>query len=92
MPETVEFTPNWISPPGDTISDLLKERGIAVAEFAAQLGQPVESASDLLQGREIVTLKVARKLEAVLGPSVEFWMARDYQYRQGVERLRATGR
>lgn len=91
MPNTTEFTPNWVSAPGDTINDLLDERGIAVAEFAERMGQSVGLATDLLQGRASVTIRVARRLEAVLGASVEFWMSRDFQYRQGVARLRATG-
>jgi HTH-type transcriptional regulator/antitoxin HigA len=91
MPDPVEFTPNWVSAPGDTINDLLTERGIAVAEFANRMCEPLDRTTDLLQGRASVTIRVARQLEAVLGASVEFWMSRDFQYRQGVARLRATG-
>ena len=32
MPDVSDFRPNWISPPGDTINDLLRERGISLAE------------------------------------------------------------
>ncbi len=88
MSERSGFQPNWISPPGDTISDLLRERRIALPEFAHRMGQTVERVTDLLQGRSTITIKVARKLEEVLGASTEFWMSRDFHYREDVTRLR----
>src|SRR5438445_216644 len=90
MPSTSDFSPNWISAPGDTIGDILRERGMALTEFADQMGQTMERTTDLLQGRATVTIKVARRLEQVLGASVEFWMSRDFQYREDVARLRAA--
>jgi len=30
-----EFKPDWVSAPGDTIADILEERGLTVEEFAA---------------------------------------------------------
>ena len=87
MPDA-DFQPNWVSPPGDTINDLLRERGIGLAEFADRMGQTLERASELLQGRATITLGVARRLESILGGSVEFWMSRDFQYREDVARLR----
>jgi HTH-type transcriptional regulator/antitoxin HigA len=87
MPNT-DFQPNWVSPPGDTINDLLQERGIDLAEFADRMGQTLERVTELIQGRSTITLRVARLLESVLGGSVEFWMSRDFQYREDVTRLR----
>ena len=31
------FAPDWVSPPGDTIADVLEERGWTQAEFARRL-------------------------------------------------------
>jgi HTH-type transcriptional regulator/antitoxin HigA len=88
MPDVSDFQPNLISPPGDTINDLLRERGIALAAFADQMGQTVEGIMDLLKGRSTISIRVARRLEEVLGASVEFWMSRDFHYREDVSRLR----
>jgi HTH-type transcriptional regulator/antitoxin HigA len=90
MPNVSDFRPNWISPPGDTINDLLRERGIALAEFADRMGQTLERVTELVQGRSTITIRVARRLEEVLGASVEFWMSRDFQYREDVARLRVS--
>ena len=82
MPNREEFHPDWISSPGDTINDALIERQLSVADFAASIGCTSEQATDLLEGRAAITIGVARQLERVVGGSVEFWMSRDFQYRQ----------
>jgi plasmid maintenance system antidote protein VapI len=87
-----EFTPDWASSPGDTIADILGERQISLADFAAQIGQTPEEAMDLLQGRATITLRTARMLRQALGGSVEFWMSRDFQYREDVSRIHAADR
>jgi HTH-type transcriptional regulator / antitoxin HigA len=85
-----EFHPDWASAPGDTIADILAERGLSVLEFAHLIGQTPEHATDLLQGRSAVTIKIARQLEQVLGASMEFWMSRDFQYREDTARLNSS--
>jgi len=45
----------------------------------------------LLEGREAITLGLARRLQSTVGGSVEFWMTRDRQYRDDVMRLREMG-
>lgn len=82
-----EFAPDWVSAPGDTIADILQERDCSASEFARQIGYPLAEVHDLLQGRATISLAVARQLERVLGASVEFWMTRDFQYRQDTQRL-----
>jgi HTH-type transcriptional regulator/antitoxin HigA len=89
MPHGQEFNPDWASAPGDTISDILHERNLTVIEFAHRMGDTTEHATDLLQGRATITIGIARRLERVLGASVEFWMSRDFQYRQDSARLHA---
>jgi len=89
---TTEFRPNWVSAPGDTIAEILGERGLSVPDFAAMMGFALERADDLLQGRATITIRTAQKLEQTLGGSVEYWVARDHQYRQDVARLHAADR
>ncbi len=84
------FSPDWVSPPGDTISDILAERNLPLPKFAKDIGQSIEEAIDLIQGRSTITIRTARELERVLGASVQFWMARDFRYREDVKRLRSA--
>ncbi|MBI3365989.1 MAG: ImmA/IrrE family metallo-endopeptidase [Ignavibacteriae bacterium] len=90
MASKKQFQPNWASAPGDTIADILEERKLSVIEFAEHMSQTIEDANDLLQGRATITMAVARRLERVLGASVEFWMSRDFQYREDISKLRAA--
>src|SRR5260370_6693665 len=90
MPSVHEFRPDWASAPGSTIADILAEQDISVAEFARRMGNTPEQARELIEGRSTITIAIARQLEQVLGASVEFWMSRDFQYRQDIARLHAS--
>lgn len=90
MTSSREFRPDWASAPGDTIADILEERELSVAQFAQRIGHSLEGVTELLQGRATITLALARQLEQVLGASIEFWMSRDFQFRQDTARLQAA--
>lgn len=83
----LQFKPNWASPPGDTISEILDEKGLSIIEFGERIGMSTAKVADLLQGRSTITLSLARKLEGILGPKREFWMSRDFQYREDADSL-----
>lgn len=87
MSRSQEFRPNWASAPGDTIADILKEQNVSVIAFARRLRLTLDKTNELLQGRAAITIGVARQLERHLGASVEFWMSRDFQFRQDIARL-----
>lgn len=77
-----KFKPDWVSAPGDTIADILEERGIPIGEFAQRIGQSLVGAQAVLEGRTPLTLDIAITLSLWLGGSVEFWMTREAQYRK----------
>jgi addiction module HigA family antidote len=87
MAKKDHFRPDWASPPGETIADILEERGLSAAELAEGLGRTPAYASELVHGREVITAEVARYLEAFLGGSAVFWMNRESQYREDLARL-----
>jgi plasmid maintenance system antidote protein VapI len=82
-----EFAPQWASPPGDTIADVLSVRSWSHTEFAERLGESLDVVEDLLAGRVAITIGLARRLHEILGASIAFWMARDLQYREDARRL-----
>jgi|ERR1051326_3379559 plasmid maintenance system antidote protein VapI len=90
MKTTETFRPDWALPPGVTIIALLRERQLSIEEFASKIEQSIEDVQALLQGRSTITLALARRLSAVLGASIEFWMARDYRYRDTIARLQSA--
>ena len=91
MSGTDAFEPDWVSPPGDTMRDLIDDRNLTIAEFARQIGHTPEEATCLLQGQMSLTTETAQKLEVVLGSSARFWLTRESQYRSDVARLQDTG-
>ncbi len=45
------FAPDWVSPPGDTILELIEERGWTQSELAKRLGYTEKHVSQLLNGK-----------------------------------------
>jgi plasmid maintenance system antidote protein VapI len=82
MSKSLDFKPQWVSAPGDTITDILRERHLSLTEFARLLAEPLDAVTALLEGRASITIAIARRLQETLGASVEFWMTRDFQYRE----------
>ncbi len=82
------FTPDWVSPPGDTILDIIEERGWTQAELAKRLGYTEKHVSQLIGGKPL-TVDAAFRLERVLGSNVDFWLAREANYRKHLARIEA---
>lgn len=84
MVESIGFNPDWISPPGETIGDILRQRNITEQQLAGELGASLEEVMRLIDGQARVTLDIAKRLELALGGSVGFWLAREKRYRHGL--------
>ena len=84
------FAPDWVSPPGDTIADIIEERGWTQAELAKRLGYTEKHVSQLLNGKVPLTDEAALRLERVVGSTVGFWLAREAKYREHCARLEAA--
>lgn len=83
-----EFRPDWVSAPGDTMADIMAERDLSVAELAGAIDNTVEQAQRLVHGKERISNKIAERLANVFETSVEFWLARESQYREDLYRLK----
>ena len=81
------FTPDWVSPPGDTILDLIEECGWKQTELAKRTGYTTKHISLLINGKAPITDETAIKLERVIGGSTQFWLTREVQYREGLRRV-----
>lgn len=83
------FSPDWVSPPGDTIRDLMVERDWNQAELARRLGFSPKHLNQLVKGKAPVTEDTALRLERVLGSTANFWLNRETKYRERLARLQA---
>lgn len=84
------FSPDWVSPPGDTILDLIEEREWTQNELADRLGYSTKHVSQLINGKVPLTEDAAIKLHTVLGSSVGFWLKREAIYRERIATLGAA--
>jgi len=76
------FQPDWRSPPGDTLLDIIDERGWTESELALRLDYTHERVSQLIKGDIPLTEEIAIKLEQVVGSTAGFWLAREAKYRE----------
>ena len=86
------FDLDSISPPGDTILDVLDERGWTQALLAKRMGYSEKHVGQLVNGKAPLTENAAVRLECVLGSTVAFWLRRETLYRQALEQERHTER
>jgi HTH-type transcriptional regulator / antitoxin HigA len=75
------FAPNWISLPGETISELMAEKGWTQDDLSQKLDYSSAQVSLLISGEKSITEEVALTLEKLLGGKASFWLSREVQYR-----------
>jgi HTH-type transcriptional regulator/antitoxin HigA len=86
---TLLYLPTEVSPPGDTLRDLMDERELTQAELSRRLGRPTQAINEILAGKKEITEDTAIELERVLQVPAHFWLTREAQYREYLARLRA---
>lgn len=82
MADQPQFRPTWISPPGDTIRDILLERGISLEHFAPTTGSALPCWEKLISGEAEITKETAALLANTLGGSDTFWLERERSFRE----------
>lgn len=86
MTEPTTFEPDWVSPPGDTIEDILESKGWTKREFASRIDFSEKHVSQLTSGEASISENTALRLERVLGGSASFWLTRETNYREALAR------
>ncbi|WP_018169692.1 helix-turn-helix domain-containing protein [Thioalkalivibrio sp. ALMg9] len=79
-------TPDWVSPPGETIADLREEQGWTQRELAQRLDYSPKHVNQLIKGKVPLSEETALRLERVLGGTARFWLEREAQYREALTR------
>ena len=75
-------------PPGATIKEQLKDRGMSQKEFASRMGMSEKHISHLIHGDVQLTPDVAYKLEMVLGVPAKFWNNLEAIYREKLVKIK----
>ena len=84
---TNEYTPDSVSPPGETLLEALEDRGMTQVEFAERTGRPKKTINEIVKGKATITSETALQFERVLGISAVFWSNRERRYREHLARL-----
>lgn len=75
------YIPDEPVAPGETIAEILSDRGLTQADLALRLGRTEKNVSQLIAGIAPVTHELAIALERVLGVPAEFWNSAESRYR-----------
>jgi HTH-type transcriptional regulator/antitoxin HigA len=76
-----QYLPDYVSPPGETLLEVLEEIGMSQADLAERTGRPKKTISEIINGKAAITPDTALQLERVLGISANFWNSREQKYR-----------
>jgi len=88
MSKTIKnrYNPDYISPPGETLQEILEEKGMAQDELAKQIGKTKAIVNEIINDKAAITPDIALQLEMVLGIPASFWNNRDRQYQEFLAR------
>ena len=82
------YTPDVVSPPGETLLEVLESRRMSQAELAERAGRPKKTINEIIKGKAAITAETAIQFERVLGIPASFWIAREQNYRESIARAK----
>ena len=88
MTNTIEnrYAPDFISPRGETLAEILEERNMSQSELAQRMGRPRKTINEIIKGKAEITIDTSLQIELVLGTPARFWIERERLYREYLAR------
>lgn len=83
---TNQYLPESVAPPGETLAEIVADRGMTQAELAERMGRPKKTISEIVGGKAEITPETALQLERVLGVPASFWSNLERHYRDSLAR------
>ncbi len=84
-----EYMPDVVSPPGETLRDILNEQDMSQIELADRTGHTEKHVSEIINAKAAISHQMALELERVLGTPASFWNNREGRYREYLARSKA---
>lgn len=81
-----QYVPDTVSPPGETLEEVLGMHGMSQAELAERTGRPKKTINEIIRGKAAITADTAIQFEKVLGVPASFWLVREQNYREALAR------
>lgn len=80
------FRPDYAIPPGESLIELLDERGLSQADLAERTGRPKKTINEIVKGKAAITPETALQFEKVLGMPASYWTSLEQLYRSSLAR------
>ena len=81
-PTQNQYRPDSVTPPGETLLEILEEKDMSQAELAERTGRPKKTINEIIKGKTAITPETAIQFEHVLGTPASFWNNRERIYRE----------
>jgi HTH-type transcriptional regulator/antitoxin HigA len=89
-PEQYRYVPNYALPPGDTLVEVLAERGMSQAELARRTGLSTKHINQIVLGAASLSAETALRLERVTGVAAQVWTELEAGYQVARTRQQET--
>ena len=80
------YNPDYVYPPGDTLLEVLEERGMTQTELAERIGRPKKTINEIINAKAAITPETALQLERVFNIPASFWNNHERHYREFLAR------
>lgn len=77
---------DYATPPGDTLRETLKSKGISQTLLAETMRRPIKTINEIINAKARITEQTAIEFEHALGIPAHFWMALETNYRIALAR------
>jgi HTH-type transcriptional regulator / antitoxin HigA len=81
-----EYQPQTVTHPGEDLREKLEELQMSPKEFAVRCGKPIQTISEVINGKSAITPDMAIQFENVLQIPARYWLQRQYYYNEAVAR------
>jgi plasmid maintenance system antidote protein VapI len=86
------YSPDYAIAPGETLQELLDEKGISQADLSQRTGLAVKTINQIVNSSAPISLETADRFELALGVPASFWNKLELNYREHLARVEATAR
>src|SRR3990172_2207764 len=86
------YLPDQVSAPGETLRELLDERGITQRDLSDRMGRPTKTINEIVKGKAQITPETAVQLERALGLPAAFCTEGEAHCRGYLARVEAERR
>lgn len=83
----IPFEPDYVVPPGESLSEILEHQRMTQKDLADRAGRPIKTINEIIKGKSPITPETALQFERVLGTPSSFWNDLEKNYRATLVRL-----